>query len=176
MKENSLIAQWKAAGKIKPIIYQRIVDRLVQRTNKNIDQLADAVHNDVFKKVDCLDCANCCTSIPAHVTKTDAKRISKYLGLNHKDFERDYLIRDEDEDWVLNSSPCVFLADDNKCEIYDVRPKSCRQYPHTDDLDFSNNAHLHAENAVHCPGVYHILERLNGVRKEGLKKGYEKGK
>jgi len=172
MEKNNLIDQWKEAKEKRPATYQKIVNRLVHKSNRNINEIADQVHEDVFAKVDCLDCANCCTSIPAHVTKTDAKRISKYLGLKEKEFENKYLVRDDDQDWVLNSTPCVFLEDDNKCNIYDVRPKGCRQYPHTDDLEFKNNAHMHAENAVHCPGVYHILERLNGVRKEGLKKDY----
>jgi len=170
MEENNLIAQWKAAGKIRPAEYQKIVNRLIHKTNKKINELADDVHEEVFDKVDCLDCANCCTSIPAHITKSDSKRIAKYLGMKEKQFETDYLIRDDDQDWVLNSTPCVFLADDNKCEIYDVRPKACRQYPHTDDSEFKQNAHMHAENAVHCPGVFHILQRLNGVRIDGLKK------
>lgn len=172
MEKNTLIDQWQAAGKIRPAVYQRIVNRLVHKSNKKIDQLADEMHDQVFEKVDCLDCANCCKTIPAMVSKTDSKRISKYLGLKEKEFEKQYLTRDDDQDWVMKVSPCVFLAEDNTCDIYDVRPKACRQYPHTNDLEFKQNAHLHADNAVYCPAVYHILERLNGVRKEGLKKDY----
>ncbi len=33
---------------------------------------------------------------------------------------------------VLKSSACVFLSNENKCEIYDFRPKACKEYPHTD--------------------------------------------
>lgn len=43
-----------------------------------------------------------------------------------------YLRVDEDNDKVFKSMPCPFLGEDNLCSIYDIRPKACREFPHTD--------------------------------------------
>ncbi len=125
--------------------------------------MADDVHEEIFRKIDCLDCANCCSSIPPIVTKTDAARIAKEFGMKPAEFEKQYLTVDDDGDTVMNTSPCPFLQKDNMCLIYDIRPKACRQFPHTDNLDFSKNMKLHYLNAQTCPGVFHILRRLNEV-------------
>jgi Fe-S-cluster containining protein len=140
---------------------KKVVRNLVNKKNKYLNEDAEGVHNQVFRELDCLDCANCCKSIPPMLIPTDVKRIAKFLGLKASVFEDKYLRIDDDGDRVMNTSPCVFLGSDNKCEIYDVRPKACRQYPHTNDHEFRKNAHLHALNATYCPAVYHILDRLN---------------
>lgn len=31
--------------------------------------------------------------------------------------------------YQLNSKDCPFISDENKCEIYEKRPLSCRAYP-----------------------------------------------
>jgi Fe-S-cluster containining protein len=162
MKET-LISKWKKAGRISTASMKKLVKRLVDKKNRNIDQDADQVHTQVFRELDCLDCANCCKSIPPMLVPSDIKRIAKYLGLKVKTFEYQYLRMDEDGDLVMKISPCFFLGTDNKCAIYEVRPKACREYPHTDAYEFRKNAHLHALNAGYCPAVYHILQRLNEV-------------
>jgi Fe-S-cluster containining protein len=43
-----------------------------------------------------------------------------------------YLLLDEEHDYVFRQQPCPFLGVDNYCSIYEVRPKACREYPHTD--------------------------------------------
>ena len=48
-----------------------------------------------------------------------------------------YLDRDTDNFYVLKSAPCSFLdLNDNSCFIYDVRPKACKEYPHTNRRKF----------------------------------------
>ena len=122
--------------------------------------MANEVHDEAFEKINCLHCANCCISIPPMVNETDAKRISRKLGIKLSRFQQEYLKQDEDGDWVLKALPCIFLGDGNKCDIYDVRPKACREYPHTDNSDFVKNIRLHPVNAYYCPAVHHILENL----------------
>jgi len=163
---EDLIRQWKSAKLPSRQQLKNKVKRLTSKKNRKINALADQVHEEVFKKIDCLDCANCCTSIPPMLVPSDVKRIAKHLNVKEKDFIRDYLINDEDGDLVMNQSPCFFLAADSTCDIYEVRPKACRQYPHTDAGEFKKNAHLHAENVFTCPAVYHILERLEDKIRE----------
>lgn len=157
---NELLETWNKRSPKSANESREIVKRLGRKKGKQLDLLADEVHRDVFSKIDCLDCAGCCTGIPPIVTKADVGRIAKDFGMKPADFEKKYLVEDEDGDTVMNTTPCPFLAPDRKCTIYEIRPKACRQFPHTDELDFSKNMKLHAANATICPGVFHILRRL----------------
>jgi Fe-S-cluster containining protein len=158
-----LINDWKRKNKEAKKQTQQILKKIKNKKGKVLDELADETHEQVFKKIDCLDCANCCTSIPPIVTKTDAARIAKEFGMKPAEFEQQYLTVDDDGDTVMNTSPCPFLQKDNLCLIYDIRPKACRQFPHTDNLEFSKNMKLHRLNAQICPGVFHILRKLDEV-------------
>ena len=84
----------------------------------------EKLHEDEFKKSDCLQCANCCKTTSPIFTKKDIERISKSFRIKTRQFIDTYLNVDDDQDYVLKSSPCTFLADDNTCNIYDVRPQS----------------------------------------------------
>ncbi|MFQ5447094.1 MAG: YkgJ family cysteine cluster protein [Saprospiraceae bacterium] len=160
MNKNNLIQEWRRRKNQSVVENRQIVKRLKRKKGKALDKLADKAHEELFSKIDCLDCANCCTSIPPIVTKTDAARIARKFGMKPAEFERTYLAEDEDGDTVMNASPCPFLLASNECLIYDIRPKACRQFPHTSDLDFSKNMKLHAMNANICPAVFHILREL----------------
>ena len=158
-----LIAQWKRKNQEGKKENLQILKRLKSKKGKQLDELADETHSQVFNKINCLECANCCTSIPPIVTKTDAARIAKSFGMKPTEFEAQYLVVDEDGDTVINNTPCPFLQKDNMCLIYDIRPKACRQFPHTNNLDFSKNMKLHNMNAQICAGVFHILRRLDEI-------------
>ncbi len=160
MSSKNLIEEWRNRKERTKKEHQKFLKKLRQQKGKRLDELAEKTHEAVFKKVDCLDCANCCTSIPPIVNKTDATRIAKTLGMKSADFQQQYLLQDEDGDWVMNSSPCPFLQEDHKCLIYEDRPRACRQYPHTNYYEFSKHLNLHAQNISYCPAVFHIVERL----------------
>lgn len=165
MKESNsknLIQEWKNQN-ISKKSNHKLLKRLSDKKIKKLDEIAEHTHDEVFTDIDCLDCANCCKSIPPIVLNTDIKRISKHLGLSESGFASKYVTQDTDGDSVMNASPCPFLGEGNLCDIYDVRPKACRQYPHTDNFEFRKNAKLHAINATYCPGVYHILKRLDNI-------------
>ena len=156
-----LIEDWRRKNKEAKKENQTILKKLKKKKGKRLDEVADETHDQVFKKINCLGCANCCTSIPPIVTKTDAARIAKKFGMKPTEFAEEYLIVDEDGDTVMNTLPCPFLLKDNMCLIYDIRPKACRKFPHTDQMDFSKNMQLHKLNAQICPGVFHILRELD---------------
>ncbi len=41
--------------------------------------------------------------------------------------------------------------------IYDVRPKACREFPHTDRKKFHQIADLTLKNVAICPAAYNIV-------------------
>jgi Fe-S-cluster containining protein len=119
------------------------------------------LHDEEFSKTDCLTCANCCKTTSPIFTDKDIERISKYLKLKVSDFTHQYLMRDSDDFMVLKSSPCTFLnEEDNMCSIYDVRPKACSEYPHTNRRKFIQIADLTIKNTEICPATYNIIEAL----------------
>jgi Fe-S-cluster containining protein len=71
-----------------------------------------------------------------------------------------YLRLDEENDYVLQSVPCTFLGADNYCSIYEVRPKACREFPHTDRKKFQQISNLTLKNVAICPAAYNIVEAM----------------
>ena len=156
----SKIEQWKLRKNEIGDIHKKLINKLKRLNAKRLNELANEIHEQIFSEIDCLECANCCKSIPPIINETDIRRVSKYLGLKTTDFNSRYVKYDEDNDMVMNCSPCPFLKDDNKCDVYGFRPKACREYPHTGDFEFVKNMKLHAINSKYCPAVFHILESL----------------
>ena len=37
---------------------------------------------------------------------------------------------------VPKGLPCPFLAEDGRCTVYEVRPRDCAEYPHTQKKGF----------------------------------------
>ncbi len=161
----SLIQDWKNRRQTSKKQHRKLIDRLKREKSKKLNQLGDELHEEVFQEIDCLDCANCCTSIPPIVNRTDASRIAKHLGMKVTQFQNEYLHQDEDGDMVMNTSPCPFLQKDHTCLIYEFRPRACREYPHTDNFEFAEHFKLHKENMMYCPAVFHIVERIGEALK-----------
>ncbi len=138
-----------------------LLKKLIQLDKKEVDSLFQEAHEKVFACTDCLKCANCCKTTGPLFTASDIKRISSKLKLTEKDFIKKYLKEDEDNDMVLQQVPCSFLATDNKCTIYEFRPKACREYPHTDQDDQPSIYHLTLKNATVCPAVSDILDEIS---------------
>ncbi|CAI8229895.1 YkgJ family cysteine cluster protein [bacterium] len=139
--------------------------KLRKKTPKNLDAIMEKLHDDEFKKADCLQCANCCKTTSPIFTNKDIARISKAFRIKTRQFIDTYLTVDADQDYVLKSSPCTFLADDNTCNIYDIRPKACQEYPHTNRKSFEKISDLTIQNLSICPATFNIVEALRAKLK-----------
>ena len=138
---------------------------LKKKDARKVDDLFHTAHHEVFESFDCLTCANCCKTTSPIFYQNDIERISKYLRIKPGDFVEKYLRIDEDQDYVLKSSPCAFLDGENYCSIYDVRPKACREYPHTDRRKMVQVMDLTYKNTLVCPAVFEMVERLKKIFK-----------
>lgn len=134
--------------------------RLKKRPPKKLDEITQDIHEKVFAQTNCLDCANCCKTTGPLFERKDITRIAKYLRLKPAQFEAQYLGVDEDNDWVLQEVPCAFLGEDNACSIYDVRPKACREFPHTDRPKIYQIAQHTQKNVAICPAAFSIVEKM----------------
>ncbi|MCH2020890.1 MAG: YkgJ family cysteine cluster protein [Saprospiraceae bacterium] len=156
---KSLIDIWKENKDAQKKKNTKFVRKLKKHNGKHLDKFTAKIHDKVFEKIDCINCAGCCKGIPPIINKNDCSRIAKKLGISVSEFQNNYLTIDEDNDTVMNTSPCVFLLENNKCSIYEFRPKACKEYPHT-NINFSKNLNYHATNSMYCPATFHILEAL----------------
>ena len=139
---------------------RRFFKKMKSRPPKDLDGTMQTLHREEFQRTDCLECGNCCRTTGPLFTDNDIVRISRHLKMKPSQFSADYLRKDEDGDMVLQQVPCPFLGADNYCAIYDVRPKACREYPHTDRRKFYQIDKLTLKNTAICPAVFRIVEAL----------------
>ncbi|WP_024785494.1 YkgJ family cysteine cluster protein [Streptococcus mutans] len=140
--------------------HRKFLATLKKKAPKNLDKIVQEVHTEVFKEIDCTKCANCCKILGPLFTEADISRIAKHFRMRLPVFEDMYLRVDEDNDKVFKSMPCPFLGEDNLCSIYDIRPKACREFPHTDRKKIYQINHLTIQNTLICPAVYLFVEEL----------------
>ena len=140
--------------------HRKILANLKKKPPKNLDKLAQQIHQEVFAEIDCTACANCCKTLGPDFKEADITRIAKYFKMKLPAFEAEFLQVDEDGDKVFKSMPCPFLGGDNLCSIYDVRPKACREFPHTDRKKIHQINHLTIKNTLTCPAAYLFVEKL----------------
>ena len=131
---------------------------LAKKKIPRFDLLVQKLHAEVFESIDCTQCANCCKTLGPRFTTTDIGRISSLLKMRETVFIREYLIVDEDSDFVFKSMPCPFLVNDDLCGIFDKRPRACAQYPHTDEKNIRIGQM--SLNMQYCPAVVLIVEKL----------------
>ena len=158
--QNHFLVQHKEQTKLKSKENQQFFKHLKKIKPKVLDKLIHPLHEEVFACTDCLECANCCTTTGPLFTDKDISRIAKYLKIKPSKYTEKYLRIDEDRDYVLQTLPCVFLGEDNYCSIYDVRPKACREFPHTDRIKQHQLLKLTQKNIEVCPAVFSIIEKL----------------
>jgi Fe-S-cluster containining protein len=118
------------------------------------------LHEEAFSKISCLECANCCRSISPIIYEKDIDRIARAFRMKPARVTEKYFIKDPEGDFVFRDTPCPFLLPENYCLIYDIRPKSCRDYPHTHQKSFISNYPLTIKNTYICPIAFYVVEKL----------------
>lgn len=139
---------------------KKLVSQLKKKKGILVDEIFNSTHDEVFECTDCLKCANCCKTTGPMFTNKDIDKISKHLNQKPVNFIHQYLKIDEDGDYVLQKVPCSFLSTDNYCSIYDVRPKACAEYPHTNRTKQHQILNLNLKNTEVCPAVFEIFEKI----------------
>lgn len=154
------LKQFKLKAKNKEMENKKFLSSLKRKDARKIDGLFHSLHEEVFEETDCLACANCCKTTSPIFYQNDIERLARALRMKPGDFIEKYLRIDEDNDYVLQSSPCPFLDTDNYCLVYSDRPRACREYPHTDRRKMVQIMDLTYRNTLVCPAVFEIVERL----------------
>ena len=139
---------------------KKFFQKLKRKPPKDLDYTMRELHDEEFSRTDCLQCANCCKTTGPLFTNADIERIARHFRMKPSAFIDAYLRLDEDQDYVLQQLPCAFLGADNYCSIYDVRPKACREFPHTNRKKFHQISNLTLKNVAICPAAFNIVQEM----------------
>jgi Fe-S-cluster containining protein len=154
---NDLLHNWEKKSAARQKDYKRFLGKA---DKKKVLPLLPDLHEAAFKKIDCLQCANCCKNYSPRFKPPDIKRIARHLKMKESDLIDTYLRLDEDGDYVVKSTPCPFLGQDNYCSIYEVRPSDCERFPYTDEDVLIKRPAITQKNTTFCPIAYFVLEKL----------------
>jgi Fe-S-cluster containining protein len=117
-------------------------------------------HDEAFSHTKCLDCANCCKTALAVFEKPDIRRIARHFAISEKEFIKKYLKPHPDYEYLIKKLPCVFLSEDNKCTIYEIRPAGCRSYPPAKLQLSAEQLDVIHDNIGICPAVSEMVDKL----------------
>jgi Fe-S-cluster containining protein len=146
-----------ATRKRKLVLFLKKFDEI---TVPGLSAMVKKADKEVWNKIDCMDCANCCKTMTPTYKKEDISRIADHLNMKPKEFKERWLLQEKKSgDWVNKSTPCQFLVK-NKCSIYDVRPKDCAGFPHHHKKDFELYNDTYIQNLSSCPATLMLVERL----------------
>ncbi len=160
---KDLIEEWRKKAKQEYSANRTFLKKIKKSKGKEWDTKAREQHEVAFSCIDCLQCANCCTTLGPRINPTDIRRMAKYLKMKESELVETYLQVDDEGDHIMKSMPCPFLGADNYCSIYEARPKACREYPHTDMDKFASKPNLHALNTLTCPAAFHVVSALRQI-------------
>lgn len=153
--------KWELLAKEHQKAYKRMLEK--GNRNKMLRELP-RLHEEAFSEINCLDCARCCKNHSPRFKQPDIKRIARVLHMKEGDLVANYLKLDAEGDYVTQTSPCPFLAEDNTCNIYEDRPSDCARYPYTDEDVLLKRVQLTLKNATVCPATFTVLERLLALK------------
>ena len=158
------LKKFNQKAKSQKKINKKFLKKLEKGNSRVVDEMFHTAHEEVFAKTNCLDCANCCKTMTPTFTQKDIRTAARELGMKPKEFTEKYLYVDDEDDWVLEDTPCPLLDKNNKCRIYEERPRSCREFPHTNKKKMVNLIDTIYDNSLSCPAVLEIVNKMKAAR------------
>jgi Fe-S-cluster containining protein len=148
MEMDAIINDWKQNAERHDDRNFKFLRSLKMKSKRAVDRASRRLHEEAFSIIDCLKCGNCCKTVSPTLTSEDIAQIATHLGMDAGAFTAAYLTESEDRGLMEpKGMPCPFLADDNRCKIYEVRPTSCAGYPHTDKPELATRSYMHSATA-----------------------------
>lgn len=139
---------------------KKFLNALKKSDPRKLDERFHVLHDEVFSRIDCLECANCCKTTSPMVKESDVERLASHMRIRPSELIDRFLLAEKDGTYIMKSSPCPFLGADNYCSVYEGRPTACREYPHTDRRKMIQLLDLTWKNTMVCPAVLEIVEDL----------------
>ncbi len=124
-----------------------------------IDQMVQALNQDISPRIDCTVCGNCCKTLMINVEEAEADRLTNHLAITRTDFDHQYLEKGSNGMMVMNAIPCSFLSE-KKCSVYEYRFDGCREFPAMHLPGFSKRLFTTLMHYGRCPIIFNIVEAM----------------
>lgn len=141
-------------------------------SSRQIDDRVSRIEKEVWKKIDCRSCANCCRHVSPTLSEEDIDRLAERLDTTREQIITTYLDEapsNAESPWIMRTRPCPFLKD-NLCSVYEHRPTNCRDYPYLNKPDLIFRTLSMINRTAECPAVFEVWEKLKretGFRRDG---------
>ncbi len=155
-----LIRRYARANEPEDNQFRAYLKHQLPISNSELDAMVVGTTRDVWSKIDCLACGNCCRTLQVIVDDSDIARLSARLTSSAREFHSRFVATAPDGVKFFSRSPCPFLGDDNACSVYEDRPQSCRDFPYLLDPGFRRRSIATLENVSTCPIVFNVWQSL----------------
>lgn len=159
IREIPLIERYARHNEAEDWRFREHLKTRLNRPQAETDAVVRAVTDEIWQQIDCTTCGNCCRTLQVVVDKEDIARLSERLKIDQVQFTRRYT-KLEDGTRYFSSSPCVFLGEDNRCTVYEDRPKACRDFPYLHEPHFTSRSLMMINNTAVCPIVFNVWQTL----------------
>lgn len=160
IRDIPLIARYSRNNEANDLRFRTFLKLELSLPNAGLDAVVRQTTDEVWREFDCTTCANCCKVLQVVVDNADIRRLAERRGVSFRQFGRRYVRVGPDKTKYLASTPCMFLGEDNRCTVYEDRPKACRDFPYLHDAGFRNHSLMMIENCATCPIVFNVWQRL----------------
>ena len=170
IREISLIQRFARHNEAEDFRFRQFLKVRVNLSTEALDGVVRETTDEVWEQIDCTKCAHCCKTLSVVVDAADIGRLATRLGMTRPQFSKRYVKRDEDGTRCFAISPCAFLGEDNRCTVYEDRPKACRDFPYLHEKHFTSRSFMMIENTAVCPIVFNVWQALKdrlGFRRNG---------
>jgi len=140
--------------------YRRFLNSLKRKKIRIQPAESAMLNKEAFEKIDCQQCANCCKRMTPVYTFPEISRLADHLGITDLEYSDKYLGKTSNGDIINRKQPCHFLDKNNRCTVYEIRPKSCRGFPYTHQKDFNRRLNTHLQNLDYCPITFHVVQKM----------------
>ncbi len=160
IREIPLIARYARHNEAEDYRFRDYLKNRLNLSNAALDAVVGEVSAEVCSEIDCTSCGNCCRTLEVVVDTDDIARLSKRVGMPVRLFTQRYVRTAADRTRHFAASPCPFLGTDNRCSVYEDRPKACRDFPYLDAPNFRSRSLMTLDNCARCPIVFNVWQRL----------------
>jgi hypothetical protein len=141
--------------------------RAYLRNHRHSDRRLRRFGEEIEAEIDCTACANCCRVTEVGITGKDIEKLSKFIGVNEREFVEQFTALDASGAMILkrvtkgNQGACVFL-EGNLCSVYEARPHNCVNFPHVvrGTGSISSRMWEFLDRVGYCPIVYNWMEKV----------------
>ncbi len=160
IRDIKQIERYTVQNATQDMQFRTFVLRDLPLSNTLLDERVREETQSVWRQIDCLSCGRCCRTLQVVVDDADIARLARHVMSSPRQFQAKYVRVASDGTKHLASIPCPFLQPDNRCSVYDLRPKSCRDFPYLNEANFRSRMLFLLDYLSLCPIVFNVWDRL----------------